>query len=97
MATGKQPSLDVVIERLGQNTQLTKDIGKQVAEGFKTLNGRINANERRIDKLEWEQVNDHDNIEDAKKKGNISINSDVLNIVKWLILIIAGLIGVKLL
>lgn len=36
-------------------------------------------------------------ITEAKKSGAISINSEVWNIIKWLILIIGGLVGVKLL
>lgn len=69
MSPVNKPSLDVIIERLKQNTALTQDVKKQVTDGFKTINGRVTANEKRLDKLEWQRENEKDELEHAREEA----------------------------
>lgn len=64
-----KPNLEVLLERLGQNTKLTKSIEHKVDEGFKALNGRVTANTKRLDRLEWERERDDADLEDAKNEA----------------------------
>lgn len=65
----KQPNLDVILERLGQNTKLTQQVKQEVEEGFKTLNGRVSANTRRLDRIEWERERDEQELIDARAEA----------------------------
>ena len=62
-------SLDVVLERLGQNTKLTKEVKREVEEGFKALNGRVTLNTKRLDRLEWQRENDAQLLSDARNEA----------------------------
>lgn len=62
-------SLDVIIERLKQNTELTLDVKNQVTEGFKGLNGRLTTAEKRLDKIEWQKERDREELEVAKEEA----------------------------
>lgn len=63
----KSPSLDIILERLGQNTKLTQQVKHEVEEGFKVLNGRVTANTRRLDRIEWEHERDEQEMQDARE------------------------------
>lgn len=67
--TDKKPSLDVIIERLKQNTALTQDVKKQVTKGFEGINGRLTSAEKRLDRIEWQRENDRAEIEHAKEEA----------------------------
>lgn len=100
-----KPNLDVLLERLGQNTKLTKEVKHEVEEGFKTLNGRVTANTRRLDRLEWERQRDDEELQTAReeakqlldeaaKKAAVLMNSDQSRVGtnKWLLATLVSII-----
>lgn len=76
-----------------------KRLEKSIAEDFKAVQTEIHSVKKhfngRLKPIEDYFIGQKA-IEEAKKKGSISINQEVWNVVKWLILIIGGLVGVKL-
>jgi hypothetical protein len=64
-----KPSLDVVLERLAQNTKLTLDVKHELQEGFRTLNGRVTRNTEDINELKWWRKYEEDFKQDAANEA----------------------------
>lgn len=103
MSGSRQPSLDVIIERLQQNTKITQEVQKQVTEGFKALNGRIGATERRLDTIDIRRELEKEELEEAREKAKSEIiktaekaKDDVdkpdVGSNKWMLAFLAGLV-----
>ncbi len=64
-----KPSIDVLLERLDQNTKLTKEVKYDVQEGFKTLNSRVSKNSESIYELQLQRKYDLENLKNAQEEA----------------------------
>lgn len=79
-----------------QVIRLEKNVTKDLRWVRSEISGLKDSVDKRIKPMEDYFVG-LEAVAEAKKQGTISINEDVWNVLKWLILIVAGLAGVKLL
>lgn len=63
-----KPSLEIIIERLKQNTELTKAVRVELQQGFTQLNGRVSKNTDDIKELEfWKKYEEQTRKEAAEQ------------------------------
>ncbi len=65
----EKPNVEIILERLKQNTKLTKEVKETVEEGFKVLDQRINSNAKKIYALQLYRENDQQNLKDARAEA----------------------------
>ncbi len=100
-----KPSIDIILERLTQNTNLTREVKNEVEDGFKVLNVRISKNTEHIQALQLYREMDQQNLRDARAaakriledaaeeaRARIADEKPVIGSNKWLLVTLVSII-----
>ncbi len=64
-----KPNVDIILERLTQNTNLTKEVKRTLEEGFKVLDSRIAKHTEEIYALKLYRETDQQSLRDARAEA----------------------------
>lgn len=88
-------NIEVLLEKLRQNHELTQQIRADVKEGFKSLDTRVTLNSDNIKELQWQRKNDERLIDEAAEEAKriiakaaseaISVKQPEIGSNKWLL------------